>query len=147
MQDVTLAAGSLSGAVGPIPAAGISLVLIVVMVYGVIGKGKKKLASGPAQIVGIFGELAFLRSTGFTRSIGDAFHSVVVGLAENPDLGNIGMTGVAMLFIALSLFARIVPASGVFLGMLMGAAFEAAHGSIWEALVAIFSIPFSMMGN
>ncbi|MFD7954356.1 hypothetical protein ACFV4X_12760 [Streptomyces ardesiacus] len=146
MQDVTIAAGSLSGAVGGISAGGVSLVLIIVMVYGVIGKGKKKLASGPAQIVGIFGELAFLRSTGFTRNIGDAFHSVVAGLAENPALGNIGMTGVALVLIALSLFARIVPASGVFLGMLMGAAFQAADGSIWQAIVQIFSIPFQMMG-
>ncbi|MGW6145528.1 hypothetical protein [Streptomyces sp. NPDC055140] len=120
--------------------------MIIVMVYGVIGRGRKRLASGPAQIVGIFGELAFLRSTGFTRNIGDAIHSVVVGLAENPALGAIKMTGVALVLIALSLFARIVPVSGVFLGMLMGAAFEAADGTIWQAIVQIFSIPFQLMG-
>ncbi|MFJ3097965.1 hypothetical protein [Streptomyces hydrogenans] len=146
MHTIELAASSLTGAVGPISSTGVAVTLLVVMAFGIIGKGKKKLNSGPAQIVGIFGELAFLKSDGFTRDIGEAVQSITSGISTNPDLGTIGMTGVCIVIVVLMFFARIVPASGLFLGMLLGGAMDAAPGTIWNALVGIFSIPLSLLG-
>jgi hypothetical protein len=141
-----LAAGDLTTAVGGVSATGIALVLVVVLVYGVIGKGKRKLASGPAQMIGIFAELAFLRSQGLWQDIGAAVQTIPAGLADNAQLGSPGMAVVCLLLIVFALFARIVPATGAVLGLLMGAAFDAADGSIWQAIVALFSIPFGLLG-
>lgn len=146
MQSTVLAASTLTGAVGPVSATAVGVAMLVVMVFGIIGKGKKKLNSGPAQIVGVFGELAFLRSDVFTRDIGEAMQSITASLATNADLGSIGMTGVCLSIVALMFFARIVPASGLFLGMLLGGAMEAAPGSIWNAVVGVISLPLSVLG-
>jgi hypothetical protein len=146
VSTVHLAAGDLTTAVGGVSATGIALVLVAVLVYGVIGKGKRKLAAGPAQAVGIFAELAFLRSEGLWLNIGAAVQTIPAGLADNAQLGAPGMAVVCLLLIVLSLFARIVPATGAVLGLLMGAAFAAADGSIWQAIVAIFSVPFGLLG-
>ncbi|HEX5566086.1 MAG TPA: hypothetical protein VFY14_03970 [Streptomyces sp.] len=143
---VQLAAGDLTGAIGTIPAAGIALILIVVLILGVIGKGKKKLASGPAQAWGIVAELAFLRSPAPFRDIGEAVQSIPTALASNEGIGSPGMAAVCGLFIVLSLFARLVPVTGALLGLLMGAAFAAADGSIWQLLVSLFSLPLSLVG-
>jgi hypothetical protein len=138
--------GDLTGAVGALSATGIALVLMITLVYGVIGKGKRKLATGPAQVVGIFAELAFLRAGSFWQDIGSAFQSIPVGIAGNQELGAPGVATVCLVLVVLSAFARIVPASAAFLGLLMGGAFEAADGSIWQAIVSIFSVPFGLLG-
>src|SRR5262245_52466493 len=39
-------------------ATAVSVILIVTFIYGIWGKGKKKLARGPAQAIGFFAELA-----------------------------------------------------------------------------------------
>lgn len=143
---ITVAAGDLSTAVGPISATGLALLTGTMLVLGVVGKGKKKLASGPAQLVGIFAELAFLRSGTPFNDIGAAFQSIPQGLADSPQLGAPGMAAVCLLLIVLSLFARIVPVSGALLGLMLGGAFDAADGSIWQALVSILTIPFGLLG-
>lgn len=146
MTTTHLAAGDLTTAVGAMSAAGIALVLVAVLTYGVIGKGKRRLATGPAQIVGIFAELAFLRAGTFWSDVGTAIQAVPTGLAGNQALGAPGITTVCLLLIVLSAFARLVPASAAVLGLLMGGAFAAADGSIWQAVVAVFSVPFSLLG-
>lgn len=143
---IQLTAGDLTGAIGAVPATGIALILIVVLVLGVVGKGKKKLASGPAQAWGIIAELAFLRSGAPFHDIGVAVQSIPQALAGNPALGTPGMTAVCLLFIVLSLFARLVPVTGALLGLMMGASFAAAEGSIWQLLVSLFSLPLSLVG-
>ncbi|MFE4312605.1 hypothetical protein ACFRR6_41860 [Streptomyces sp. NPDC056891] len=145
MQSTVLAAPALTGAIGPVPSTAVAVSMLVVMVFGIIGKGKKKLNSGPAQIVGLFGEIVFLRSDGPTLAIGEAVQSITAGIAANPDLGNIGMVGVCLVILALMFFMRIVPASGLFLGMLLGGAMMAAPGSIWKAIIGIISIPLSLL--
>ncbi|MFJ5635069.1 hypothetical protein ACIQF5_20830 [Streptomyces goshikiensis] len=146
MHSTVLAATNLTGAVGPVPATAVGIGLLIVMVFGVIGKGKKRLNTGPAQLVGAFGEITFLKSNGFPRNIGDAVQSVTSGIATNPDLGNIGMVGVCIVLLALMFFARIVPASGVFLGMLLAGAMAAAPGSLWKVIVGFISLPLSLLG-
>ncbi|MFE0774174.1 hypothetical protein [Streptomyces sp. NPDC058861] len=146
MHSTVLAATNLTGAVGTVPATAVGIGLLLVMVFGVIGQGKKKLNTGPAQLVGAFGEITFLKSDGFTRDIGDAIQAVTSGIAANPDLGNIGMVGVCIVLLALMFFARIVPASGILLGMLLAGAMAAAPGSIWKAIVGILSMPLSLLG-
>ena len=146
MQSTVLAASTLTGAVGPVKATGVAVAMLIVMVFGIIGQGKKKLNAGPAQIVGFFGEIVFLKSNGYTRDIGDSVQSVTAGIASNPDLGTIGMTGVCLSIVALMFFMRVVPASGVFLGMLLAGAMAAAPGSIWKAIIGIASIPLSLLG-
>lgn len=143
---ITLAAGDLSTAVGPLSATALALVTSVVLVLGVVGKGKKKLASGPAQLVGLFAELAFLRAGSFWHDVGGAFQSIPQGLANSTELGAPGMGAICLLFIVLSLFARIVPVTGALLGLMLGGAFQAADGSIWHALVSILTIPFGLLG-
>ncbi|MFE9764753.1 hypothetical protein ACPYPG_07015 [Streptomyces sp. FR-108] len=143
---VTLAAGDLSQAVGPISATGLALLTGTMLVLGVVGKGKKKLASGPAQLVGMLTELAFLRSGAPFHDIGTAFQSIPQGIAETPGLGAPGLGAVCLLLIVLSLFARIVPVSGALLGLMLGGAFDAADGSIWHAIVSILTIPFGLLG-
>ncbi|ONK13290.1 hypothetical protein [Streptomyces sp. MP131-18] len=140
------AEGDLTEAVGAISASGIALILVITLIYGVIGKGRRRLASGPAQAIGIFAELAFLRANSFWRDIGEAIQSIPTGISTNAELGNPGMATVCAVLIVLSLFARLVPASGALIGLLMGAAFEASDGSIWQAIVSIFSVPFGLLG-
>lgn len=141
-----LAAGDLTTAVGHVSATGIAIVLVLVLVLGVIGKGRRRLACGPAQVVGIFAELAFLRAEDPWRGLGSAVQSVPAGLADNPQLGAPGMAVVCVILVVLSLFARLVPASAAILGLFMGAAFDAADGAIWQVIVAIFTIPFGLLG-
>lgn len=149
MHTTPLAAGELTGATGTVTGAAVSLVLVLVLVYGVIGKGKRKLASGPAQFVGLFCEIALLRTPQGTiwSDIGGAFKSIASGLAHNDALGAIGFTGLALVLIVLSLFARIVPASGTFLGLLLGASLISADGSIAQAVVQFVSIPLDMVSS
>jgi hypothetical protein len=146
MSTTLLAAGDLSGAIGAVPATGIALILVVVLVLGVVGKGKKKLASGPAQVWGIVAELAFLRSGAPFHDLGVAVQAVPEALAGNAALGSPGMTTICLLFVVLSSFARLVPATGALLGLLTGAAFAAADGSIWQLVVSLFSLPLSLVG-
>ncbi|MGW1290924.1 hypothetical protein ACWD4N_47120 [Streptomyces sp. NPDC002586] len=146
-MHTVLAEGNLSGAIGPVPANGIALVLIVVMGFGLAGKGKKKLASGPAQMVGFIGELAFLRSTGWTREIGESIRGISLDLASNPDLGAIGITSVCLIFLALAAFARIVPVTGAFLGMCTAGAFASADGALFKAFVTVAYLPLKLVGG
>lgn len=144
-HTITTAAGELTTAVGPVSATGLALLTGTMLVLGVAGKGKKRLASGPAQLVGVVTELAFLRSGAPFADIGVAFQSIAQGIASNPDLGAPGMGAVCLLFIILSLFARIVPVTGALLGLVLGGAMEAANGSIWNALVGLLSIPLGFL--
>jgi len=143
---VSLAAGDLSNAVGPISATALALLTGTMLVLGVVGKGKRKLASGPAQLVGVIAELAFLRSGTPFHDIGTAFQSIPQGIAGSPQLGTPGLAAVCLLLIVLSLFARIVPVSGALLGLMFGGAADAADGSIWHALVSFLTLPFGLLG-
>ncbi|MFF9785770.1 hypothetical protein [Streptomyces nigrescens] len=145
MHTTTIAAPSLTAAVGPVSATALALILGLVLVLGVVGKGKKKLASGPAQLVGFFAEIAFLRSSDLPRDFGESFQAITDGLAGVPNL-TIGATGVVLLLFVLSLFARIVPVSGAILGLLLAAAMDSAPGSLFKGTISIFEIPFGLMG-
>ncbi|MDH6131938.1 hypothetical protein P3T37_001312 [Kitasatospora sp. MAA4] len=146
MSAIELAAATPAAAIGGVSAAGVAAVLLLVMVLGVIGKGKKKLASGPAQIVGFIAETAFLKAPAFWHDIGAAFQSITDTMATNPALGGIGIGAVCLIVVVLSLFARLVPATAVFLGMLAGAAFAADPGSLPQGVVSILSIPLALLG-
>lgn len=142
-----VAAGELTSAIGVLPATGVALILAVIAVLGVVGKGKKKLNSGPAQLVGLLAELTFLRCPSPFGDIGDAFQSVSLGIADAEQLGAPGITTVCLLWLALAAFARVVPGAGVVLGMLLGGAMETADGSIWKAAEALISLPVDMLAG
>lgn len=146
MSNTLTTAAGLSSAIGPITATGLSLITLVMLILGVVGKGKKKLASGPAQIVGFFTEMELLRAGSPFHDIGSAFQAICQGIATSEPLHSPGMPAVCLLLLILAAFARIVPASGAFLGMLLAAACEAAPGSIWQALYSIASILPSLLG-
>lgn len=143
----TIAAPGMASAIGTVPASGIALVLLVVLIYGVIGKGKKKLASGPAQVVGILAEIAFLRSPGTFGDFGEAIQAVPQSIATAPALGAIGMTATLCVFVGLALFARIVPATGAVLGLMIGAALQMAPGSLCRGLLAVASLPIDFLAS
>ncbi|MFD3961546.1 MULTISPECIES: hypothetical protein [Streptomyces] len=141
-----LAAGAGTSALGPMSATTISVILIVTLIYGIKGKGRKKLALGPAQAVGFFAELAFLRAGSWPHDLGTAVQDIPRQVAENPDLGGIGMTGVVIILLVLSAFAPLVPFTGALWGMLTAAAMAAAQGSIWRAVIAVATAGLSLVG-
>lgn len=53
-------------------ATAVSVILMVTLIHGAWGKGKKKLAREPAQAIGFFAELAFLRAGSWPRDLGTA---------------------------------------------------------------------------
>ncbi|WP_331729408.1 hypothetical protein OG592_43855 (plasmid) [Streptomyces avidinii] len=141
-----LAAGAGSSALGPMSATTVSVILIVTIIYGVKGKGKKKLALGPAQAMGFFAELAFLRASGWPHDLGTALQDIPRQVAANPDLGSIGMTGVVIILLVLSAFAPLVPFTGVLWGVLTAAAMAAAQGSVWRAVISVATAALSLVG-
>lgn len=146
MSEMIILAAGTETALGHVSAAGAAMALAVMLVLGVKGQGKKKLALGPAQLVGFLAELAFLRAGSFWRDIGEAVQTIPQSIATNPELGGIGIGAVCLLMVILALFARLVPASAAVLGMLMAAAFEMADGSIWKAVVSIAGVILSFVG-
>lgn len=146
MSEMNILAAGTETALGHVSASGAALALGVMLVLGVKGQGKKKLALGPAQAVGFLAELAFLRAGSFWRDIGEAVQSVPQSIASNPELGGIGIGAVCLLLVILSMFARLVPATAAVLGMLTAAAFEMADGSIWRAVVSIAGVALSLVG-
>ncbi|MEU7075720.1 hypothetical protein AB0B30_37200 [Streptomyces narbonensis] len=141
-----LAAGAGTSALGPMSATAVSVILIVLIIYGIWGKGKKKLARGPAQAVGFFAELAFLRADNWPHDLGTAIQDVPRQIAANPDLGAIGMTAVVVILLVLSAFAPIVPFTGVLWGMFTAAAMTAAQGSVWRAIISVATAGLSLVG-
>ncbi|MFE5595077.1 hypothetical protein [Streptomyces sp. NPDC056549] len=144
-MSTTLAA-SPTTALGHISASGVALVLLTTLLLGVKGLGKKKLALGPAQGIGFLAELAFLRAGSFWRDLGEAVQTIPSAIAENPELGGIGMTAVCLLMLALNAFAKLVPATAALWGMLTAAAFSAAEGSVWQAIVSFAGVVLSLVG-
>lgn len=145
MSAISLAAGGLANAVGPLSATAISVIVGTVLIMTVIGKGKKRLAAGTAQLIGVFGELAFLRADGPFHDIGQAFTSVDEALATEPSIGSIGMTGVVLLFLVLAALAKFAPPMAVIMGLLLGAAMDSAQGSIWHFVVTVFMLPLGLL--
>ncbi|MFI0742507.1 hypothetical protein ACH4PU_31185 [Streptomyces sp. NPDC021100] len=145
MPEIPLAAGGLANAVGPLSATAISVIVGTVLIMTVIGKGKKKLAAGTAQMIGVFGELAFLRADGPFHDIGQAAASVDQSLAAEPSIGSIGMTGVTLLLLVLAALAKFAPPMSVIIGLLLGAAMDSAQGSIWHFVVTVLTLPLGLV--
>ena len=133
-------------ALGDVSAAGVALLLTVTLILGVIGRGRKKLAKGPAQFVGFLAEIAFLRAPGTWNEIGTSVQSLPDNLATNPNLGHIGIGAVCLLCIIVSALAWLQPGSAAILGMLTGAAFAASTGSLEHVAVSFASALLSCVG-
>jgi hypothetical protein len=148
MHSTTLLAaeGDLTSAVGFLPASGVALILAATLVYGVIGRGRQRLASGPAQIVGAVAELAFLRADAPFNSFGQAIQSISTSLAGAEGLGAPGMPTICLLLLVLAALARLVPVIGALLGLVFGGAVESAEGTLWVAVADFLAVPLTLVG-
>lgn len=145
-----LAAPSTGGAVfGAVGAGGISLVLAVVLLFGVKGKGKLKLKENPATV------FAFLAGTAFhaageiwlhpERLVTQGLTGVGVGTGGGP-FGDVGIGAVCLLLVAILLFAPLSPGMSAGLGLAAAVVFPAAgQGSIWRAPVELAMAVLAMV--
>ncbi|MFD8970524.1 hypothetical protein ACFV0C_36980 [Streptomyces sp. NPDC059568] len=119
-MHVTLAASETGAALGAMGAGGISLVLTLLLVLGVKGKGKVKLKDNPAILT------AFLTGTAFTaagkiwgnpgRFTEQGLSGLGVGTGTGV-LGDVRIAAVAAALLVLILCWEMNPRRGAFLGL------------------------------
>lgn len=146
MHTHTIAAGTLGGFLG-LTATGLAALSALMLVLGIKGKGKKKLASGPAQLVSFYTEMFSLRADGPMHDFGSAMQQITQALADNATL-SLGPNGVMWFMFILALFAPIVPATAGITGLLLAAAAaQTPDGSLGQAFNNVMAIVPNLLGS
>ncbi|WP_432124043.1 hypothetical protein [Streptomyces sp. C10-9-1] len=146
---VAAPAGALLGALGT---GGVALVLAVMLVLGVRGRGRLKLNDNPAAIT------AFLAATAFSAAgklwaspeqfVGQGLSGLGVGQGPNGPFGNVGLAAVATLILIVFLFATMTPLFGAVLGFIAGVIWPAVGpGTIWAIPAELAAAVLTMVGG
>ncbi|MFF1416547.1 hypothetical protein [Streptomyces sp. NPDC058280] len=140
-----------SAALGFLGSGGLALCLTVLLVFGVIGKGRYKLTTGKAGFV------AFLAGTAYTAAgkiwshaegvVQQGWTGLGVGGGEGP-FGVVGIAAACLLLVILMMVAPLNPVRASSLCMV--AAFtwpSAGDGSIWAVPGQFVAAGFMMLGG
>jgi hypothetical protein len=125
-SSADLSDGHIFGALG---AGGIALVLTVILVLGVRGKGKHKLNHEQAGVIGFLAGTMYLAAGQiwrFAGSMTQAFTSIASG--PNGPLGDVGLGAVAMSLFAWWWLGARKPGRAALQGIASGSLFAAAGG-------------------
>ncbi|GAA0287011.1 hypothetical protein GCM10010302_26720 [Streptomyces polychromogenes] len=134
-------------ALGDVGGGGMAVIFATVLILGVKGKGKKRLASVPAVVVGIFAGVEFDRAGDPWNTISQSLHEVVVETSSSGDLGTMGPGFAALFLLALFFYLKLSPAVGAILGLLMSSAWAAAPESVWRVPLKLVGTLLGIVGG
>ncbi|MEV6105723.1 hypothetical protein AB0M28_13550 [Streptomyces sp. NPDC051940] len=147
MMTIAAPPGTAFGAVG---AGGLALVLTVVLILGVRGRGKQRLRDNGALAV------AFLAGTAY-RAAGEFWVNAEqvttqgltgLGVGGRGPFGELGIGAVCCLLVALVLLAPLTPGRAALLGLVAALVFPTAGvGTIWHVPVSLAAAVLLMIGG
>ena len=145
---VAAADGAAFGALG---AGGLALALTVLLVFGVMGKGKVKLKDNPATICGFLATTAFASAGKIwanpEKIASQGLTGLGVGTGTGP-FGNVGIGAVALILLILILCWQMTPKRGACLGMIAGIVWPAAGtGTVWAMPAELGAAVLMMVGG
>lgn len=148
---ITAAASSGGGAVfGVVGAGGLALALTVLMVLGVMGRGKLKLSTGQATVVAFLAGTAYVAAGKIWANPQRITEQGLTGLGVGSDHGPFGAVGVgaiALILLIVMLTAAPTPAFCATVGMIAAFVWPATgDGTIWSIPVQLSSATLLMVG-
>lgn len=140
-------AGSFFGSVG---AGALAIFLTIVLVFGVIGKGKVKLKTWQAGVVALAAGSSYTAAgkiwTHAETVVQQGWTGVGVGNNNGP-FGDLQMGGASLILAGLMAFAPLNPARAAALCMIAAFTWPAAgDGSIWAVPGQFVAAVFTMFG-
>ncbi|MFD7429035.1 hypothetical protein ACFV6Z_18610 [Streptomyces sp. NPDC059818] len=140
-------AGSFFGAVG---AGGLAVFLTIVLIFGVVGKGKVKLKTWQAGVVALAAGSAYTAAGKIWSHAETVVQQGWTGLGVGNSggaFGDIQIGGASLALAGLMLFAPLNPARAAALCMIAAMTWPAAgDGSIWAVPGQLTAALFTMFG-
>lgn len=125
---------------GVIGTGGISIVITLLLILGVRGKGDLKLGKASAYVVGFIGGTFYATANAFWTAAGTITTSVTGSITSNSSLGDIGPGAVA-LCVAVYLYAgKPRPSFAGVLGIASATIFGTAGGA-WVLPASVIARP------
>ncbi|MCJ0868069.1 hypothetical protein [Streptomyces sp. AP-93] len=134
-------------ALGSVGAGGMAAIFLTVLILGIKGKGKKRLAAVPAVVVGIFAGVEFDRAGDPWNTISQSLRDMVTEVSSTGELGAMGPGFAALFLLALFFYLKLSPAIGAILGLLMASAWAAAPDSLWRVPLKLVGTILGIVGG
>lgn len=137
-----LAAGDASPIFGVIGTGGISIVLTLLLIAGIKGKGDLKLNRFGAYAVGFVAGTFYAIAGVFWASASTASGSVMKSVTEGTTMGTVGAGAVAISVLVILYGFKIWPSVGGMLGVFSATVFGTA-GGIWAVPASLVMGPIA----
>lgn len=142
---------STSSVVGFMGSGGVALCLTVLLIFGVIGRGKHKLTTGKAGVVAFLAGCAYIAAGKIWASpqqvVEQGWTGLGVGGSSGP-FGEVGIGAACVLLLILMLVAPLNPVRAAALGLIAAFTWSAAgEGSVWAVPGQFFAALSMMIGG